>query len=100
MNKPKPKFCVGEEVMIRSSISTSRNVDRTEILRMKYGSGYEITNRDKIFHYWMYWTDSIEIPFGEPALRKLPPEDRTQWSDCEWMPRSDVINTQTIEIDD
>ena len=76
MTNPKPKFCVGEEVMVRSTIAPEFNVDKAEIVKAIYvkkqisSIGYE---------GWGYQTDSQPdkgLYYTEPALRKLPPEDR------------------------
>jgi len=86
MNKPKPKFCVGEEVAVRCKSDPSRNTDRTEITRIEYLDSHNQVTKEYLGMSWCYWTSCYPIPFGDEALRKLPPEDRTQWSDCEWMP--------------
>ncbi len=92
MNKPKPKFCIGEEVRLVSIMMPELNTDRTEIIKM----GYRMS-ADGVFE----WGYGLDIPSdrwaGERALRKLPPEDRAQWSDCAWQPKSNAINTQMIE---
>ena len=87
---PKSKFCVGEEVMIRCEQDISANIDRTEIIDMAYTPTINAITGERVEAMWCYRTDCDEIAFGEPALRKLPPEDRTQWSDCAWMPKETV----------
>jgi len=88
MNKPKPKFCVGEEVAVVSAAYPEFNTPRTEIVSVKW-----IRFSDEEYPCWGYHTVHrcvSKFRFHESALRKLPPEDRTQWSDCEWMPRETV----------
>jgi len=88
MDKPKPKFCVGEEVAVVGAFNPENNINRTEVVKVCWTKfshdsdpewGYKTANLDK--DHWA---------FEESALRKLPPEDRTQWSDCEWMPQETV----------
>ena len=91
MNKPKPKFCVGEEVEIRSTICPQNNTAKTEITEQAFRMGFpQGGDKEKSYLLWVYKTDSCQSYVGETSLRKLPPEDRTQWSDCEWMPRETV----------
>ena len=90
MNKPRPEFCVGEEVAVRCKSDPSRNTDRTEISRIKFVDSHNHITGELLGMSWCYWTNSCSIPFGDVALRKLPPEDRTQWSDCAWMPKEMV----------
>lgn len=86
MDKPRPKFCVGEEVFIVSYCESVAPSIRTEIIDIE-------------------WVDKARGPYGrytgwvydfegrgkygradEPQVRKLPPEERTQWENCAWQP--------------
>jgi len=76
----RPKFCVGEEVMIRSNILPQYNTDRTEILLM---SETIIKSVDG----WHYKTDAtpdiledntlVAFWVCEANLRKIPHDKRT-----------------------
>ena len=84
----RPKFCVGEEVMIRCNDFPERNVDKTEVVRAEYDNYRDvITGKEAV--EWCYKTES-DIDerdwWDETALRKLPPEDRTSWDNCIFNP--------------
>lgn len=84
MNKPKPKFCIGEEVMVVGAINPENNIDRTEIINVYWTKFSHDSNPE-----WGYQTDHFNKDywaFSEDQIRKLPPKDRTQWSDCAWQP--------------
>ena len=82
----RPKFCVDEEVQLRSKNCPDENSDRTVVARAEFGaftdniSGEERVNWVyQLVHAGSKWWD-------ESALRKIPPEDRTSWEDCVWQP--------------
>jgi len=87
MNKPKPKFCVDEEVAVTNAVFSRNNVSRTEIIKVEWCKWHSDGHQG-----WGYNTTECHRPASlrEKSIRKLPPEDRTQWSDCEWMPRETV----------
>ena len=90
--KPRPKFCVGEEVAVVSQIHPSFNCERTEIEEMEfseYGEDVLFANSmgTEDEPMWYYGTSAFpDALLDETFLRKLPPPDRLQWSDCEWQP--------------
>jgi len=88
MNNPKPKFCVGEEVAVVAAKDPKFNIKRTEIVLSEW-CGWESGADDS----WGYITSNminLSNRLAEFQIRKLPPEDRTQFSDCGWMPRGTV----------
>lgn len=86
--KPRPKFCVGEEVMMMTESCPEIRGKRTEIISMVY--------RDKVrpqsngttdVNYWAYETEFKQFPYwNETAIRKLPPEERQNWDTEIWSP--------------
>jgi hypothetical protein len=90
MTNPRPKFCVGEEVMVRSTTWPELNTDSVEVVFAEYQISRSL--RTGIIRMtWCYKTANgpnydTEY-FSDAALRKLPPEQRTQWSDCAWQPK-------------
>ena len=73
--KPKPKFCVGEEVAIVSSNPNYNSIDRTEVTRMVYKIMKDIETRE-LNLCWNYKTtsDTDNYWWKEENLRKLPPK--------------------------
>jgi len=92
MNKPKPKFCVGEEVSVKGFYDPSIRCDKTEVTSKIYVSSVNALTKERNGKGWGYKTAHTgdNIWMAENSLSKLPPEDRTQWSDCEWMPKETV----------
>lgn len=94
MSKPRPKFCVGEEVDIDSIMNPGTVYRREEIT----GIYWEELYLDKVFgayRGWRYYSASFPEGCGvahlEPQLRKLPPEERIQWSDCAFQPTNNEV---------
>jgi hypothetical protein len=88
MDKPRPKFCVGEEVMVRSKQMPEFNTSKTEVVEAAYITARN-THNGEIITGWHYKTANRPESKGywdESALRKLPPEERASWSDCAWQP--------------
>jgi len=84
----KPKFCVGEEVMVRSLYFPEKNTDRIEIVGVKKSSECNFAAGTKEVGVWSYrlaGQDSHTYS-RESSLRKIPPEDRTQFDDEIWNP--------------
>ena len=86
-SKPRPKFCVGEEVALVSKNNPQKNSERTEITNRIFGNGVVRATGERIenghFYQLSHTADSY---WGEQSLRKLPPEDRTSWEDCAFNP--------------
>jgi len=81
---PHPKFCVGEEVKVRGTLTSAYDTDRTEVIKAKWRVGvktryvgwfYQTAHQPDLTKWWM-----------EPSLHKLPPSERTSWKDCIWQP--------------
>lgn len=80
----RPKFCVGEEVRVRSIYAPEHNTDRTEVIAAKWAAGV-VTG----FYGWFYKTahqPDMNKWWIEPSLEKIPPEERLDWAECEWQP--------------
>lgn len=96
MSKPRPKFCVGEEVI---DTIAEGGPKRTEIVEAKYRDGKsEVIDRSVIpgrrvvaKEGWTYRLAHDGLFTYEKFLKKLPPQRRTQWSDCEWQPTREGI---------
>jgi hypothetical protein len=84
--RPRPKFCVGEEVAV--ACLNQPDMARTEIVEMQWFEK-EPWRAVGIYTGWAYkFTDQWDPATWsrECLVHKLPPEERTQWSDCEWQP--------------
>lgn len=96
MSRPRPKFCVGEEVGVQCDIEPTINIDCTEVIYREY-AGTELTHSqtgDVLEPMWIYQTAHIGrkfAPVGIPEcyLRKIPPQDRQSFDDCVWQPVKD-----------
>lgn len=81
---PRPKFCVGEEVM--AICLNQPNIPRTEILSM----GYRNDVLDDTGEYYTGWRYEVaearpDTTIREENLRKLPPK-ADPWKDCIFQP--------------
>ena len=86
MSRPRPKFCVGEEVFC-----THHDLfGKTEVLSAWWDEGLVAFDGFDGAE-WVYKLPIDSIPFGERWLRKLPPEERTQWKDCAWQPTNNEV---------
>lgn len=75
--KSKPKFCVSEEVAVRGTYASDYDIDRTEVIAVKYVEEGESTLG---FPGWRYKTahqPDMSRSWVEESLRKIPPKDRT-----------------------
>lgn len=92
MSKPRPKFCVGEQVAVRSKISPQHDVDKTEVIAITYGDHgrfYSTADFSAQPSGWRYQTSHQTDDskwYREDSLHKLPHEDRISWEDCVFNP--------------
>ena len=87
MDKPRPKFCVGEQILICGEMRTEYNGQVHEILKIKWMERARDSISKELFpRGYRYLTTTHPIVWRETALRKLPPEDRISFNDCEWQP--------------
>ena len=83
MSDSTPKFCVGEEVMVRGVNTSDYDTDRTEITRSIRCIGY----RDGPMNGhigWYYQTahqPNSQLWWLEDSLRKIPPSERISIED-------------------
>jgi len=83
---PRPKFCVGEEVIIQAINVTEYNGQTHEILRIEWwGHGVETLDGEFLPPGYVYFTTSDELSWVESTLRKLPPK-ADPWKDCAFNP--------------
>ena len=89
--RPRPKFCVGEEVLdisieppIRCEVQDSKWTESEEnaILR-----GETIT----ISRGWHHKLSHDGCYTHENVIRKLPPSERTQWKDTHFQPTDEEV---------
>jgi len=86
--KTRPKFCVGEEVGV--TCFNKPNIPRTEITKAMWRENklmYRGIDGGEVYRYtgWVYLTrdTSPDKISREEDIRKLPPEDRLSWEDCQ-----------------
>ena len=95
-DRENPKFCVGEEVMIRGQYSSDHDIDKTEVICLNFhnkGDGI----RHPEYCGWTYQTrhqPDMTLWWHEGSLKKLPPEQRTSWEDCAWQPADQLCHTE------
>ena len=83
---PRPKFCVGEEVIIQCNRKPELNGQRHEILHIKFmEKPFNLTTGEIYPSQWGYLTTALEKRFGAASLRKLPPK-ADPWEDCIFNP--------------
>ena len=100
MDKPRPKFCVGEEVLCRDPELPSQG----EITSCQWWENIHCCTggRNHFYTGYMYALDGSEkdpengeFDEGtwalESMLQKLPPEERTQWKDCAFQPNKQGV---------
>lgn len=93
--KPRPKFCVGEEVAC-SHGPTVPSCSKTEVVKARfYGSGevhVDASGRRFMANDWYYELAHCGGKMViENRVRKLTPEERTQWKDCAWQPNNEEV---------
>lgn len=92
MSRPKPKFCVGEEVRITGCRDPSYNTEHDEILKVEWVDEWK---NGMLPPCWAYVTTNIahkgNLSHPEHRLRKIPPEERTGWEECVWQPNKETI---------
>ena len=89
-NRPLPKFCVGEEVMIRSQYAPEYNTDRTEVVSAIYREAPGINTGHIGWWYKTAHQPDKRKSWVESSLRKLPPDEIKGWESCAWQPE-DVV---------
>ena len=72
-----PKFCVGEEVMVRGIVTSDYDTNKTEVIESKYFNGLSVVRVDggESFDGWRYKTahqPDKSLWWREGSLRKLP----------------------------
>lgn len=102
MDRPRPKFCVGEEV-----ISVCPGLaGRKEVTHIEYVSEVlndKITGKDEYYAGYLYGLDGSEKEevdglyengnfVVEEELRKIPPEDRTNLISDIWQPKDEEVS--------
>lgn len=93
MSRPRPKFCVGEQVLAES-ISTKNLFGPYEITAVRWTDNEDFMVKGVLSAISDYkgWVYSLsEQTAIESQLRKLPPEERTQWGDCAWQPNNNEV---------
>jgi len=81
-----PKFCVGEEVMVRGETTSEYDIDRTEVIYSRYTAAHQSSLGVEGYKYKTAHQPDMNRTWLEGSLRKLPPEDRVGFEDCEWQP--------------
>ncbi len=87
MSKPKPKFCVGEEVAVVSIAAPHLNINNAEIIKSKYGQFKKVPSGQLGMSWGYQLSHSGDSWLGETILRKLPPKERASWEGCVWQPK-------------
>lgn len=90
-SRPRPKFIIGEEVMIRSIYDPASDIDKTEVIEMVYMQG----DNSRSYVGWAYRTLHIQAENGwyaEASLKKIPPDDRSSWESCVWQPSKEKLS--------
>ena len=98
MSRPRPKFCVGEQVL---ALMINNNWIRTHIEFIEWDADvlhHNLSGEDKFVEGWFYYIEGMD-PNGEDChlesdLKKIPPENRIQWQDCAWQPKN--LEEETI----
>lgn len=93
----RPKFCVGE-LVVAIRYRDGSEVLPVEIEQRKWCLKEDFQLRGKLSYVssytgWAYFC-SHQGKCGwylEPNLRKLPPQQRTQWKDCAWQPKKEGV---------
>lgn len=82
MNKSKPKFTVGELVLLEASTDTRFN-GKCEVIFMEYVDGLALDQLgiQREYEGWAYLTTACGNPVVEAVLKKLPPDDRLSWEE-------------------
>ena len=92
--KPRPKFCIGEEVSVTAL--SQPDIEKTEVVDIFWCNMPLGAIRDNNPYLgWGYRVAGQANPRAfsrEHRVRKLPPEERTQWSDCEWQPNNNEVS--------
>ena len=89
---PRPKFCVGEEVIIQALNLTAYNGQTHEILKIEWRQiSREPYTGEMNDPAWGYLTTADEDYWDESALRKLPPA-ADPWKDCAFNPTRQVLS--------
>jgi len=86
-----PKFEVGEFVGVESSYNPFCNCSRTQVILCEWQDGLNTAG----YKGWGYKTVHMGNGNGllaEDSLRKLPPEEKGSWKNCEWQPKEVVKN--------
>lgn len=86
MSRPRPKFCVGEEAIFKEQGCANLRVEIDGRIYLENSRARNDFGR--LYTGWAYHCSGDEegTYAEEYALRKLPPEERTQWEDCAWQP--------------
>lgn len=97
--KPKPKFCVGEEVMVRGIFTSEYDIDCTEVTFSEYiDMEYLNLVTGKICPPgWRYGVAHVDLEvsgFVEESLRKIPPKDRKSFDDL----MAEINNSKVLEL--
>lgn len=82
-----PLFLVGEEVAVVNCNTSSNNTPRTTVLEVEWTERWKFGAESPC---WSYVTDNIahlkNTAVPEYNLRKLPPDEVTEWENCVWSP--------------
>lgn len=86
--RPRPKFCVGEEVTIRCY--SQPDIPKTEIIELVWVNNKELgIPNGKPYRGWGYRVPNQQdknAVASEPQVSKLPPEERQSWDDSIFNP--------------
>jgi len=90
----RPKFCVGEEVyLVPEAIPGLRM--KCEVVKVEQGNFLIKRTHERHSGWWYRISPDPEqkpdTRWFETALRKLPPEERTQWEDTIFQPNRDEV---------
>lgn len=85
-----PKFVEGEIVNVRSATDPEFNNDREVVEKTINGSTIldivYLTPDGKEWFYTLYGQPNCVRVYKEESLRKIPPNEKTEWEDCVWSP--------------
>lgn len=93
MSRPRPKFCVGEQVAVTSI--RGFNIAQTEITEVFWAQN--LMTCLGLYTGWRYRVAAMppgRFSAAEERVHKLPPPNRIQWHDCAWQPKN--LEEETI----